>query len=149
MPTIARQPSNACVRRTVRTIGGHRHATLLLAAALLAGCSPRIPMVDIESLPPEQRHEARSLPIYDRTHLIDRQVEVLGVVEGNACQTAFYEPPATRAAAVEQLKLRAHEAGANGIRGVQCGAPEGLSTRTHCWESISCTAEAIRVGGRR
>lgn len=135
--------------RPSRLLTRHGHAALALIAALLAGCGPRIPVVDIESLPAEQRQAARSLPIYDRTHLIDREVEVLGVVEGNACQRTAFDVPASRTAAVEQLKLRASEIGANGIRHIQCGAPEGLTTRTYCWKSISCTAEAIRVGGRR
>lgn len=127
----------------------HSYAVIALAATLLAGCAPRLPIVDIEALPPEQRHATRTLPVYDRTHLIDREVEVLGVVEGYACQRRMLHPPASETTAVEQLKYRAAELGADGIRDIQCAVPMGPSTRTYCWGSVSCTAEAIRVRGRR
>lgn len=71
--------------------------------------------------------------------------DVLNVVEGNSCQNKLYDPPATRAAAIDQAKYFASEMGADGITNIQCGAREGTSTRTNCWELVSCTAEAIKL----
>ena len=122
---------------------------LVLSGSILSGCGAFVPVVNIKDLPPEKKHALRAIPIYNSVQLIDKDFQVLNILEGNACQNKLYDPPATRTAAIEQLKYHALEAGANGITNIQCGAREGTSTRTNCWELISCTAEAIKVNGKR
>jgi hypothetical protein len=111
----------------------------------LSGCGAFVPVVKIDEMTAEQRHKIRSVQIYNQAQLANKEFTVLTIVEGNSCQNKLYEPPATRAAAIEQLKYHAIEAQGDGITNIQCGGREGTSTRTNCWELISCTAEVIKL----
>ncbi len=70
----------------------------------MSGCGAFIPVVNIKDLPPEQIHALRSIPIYNSVQLIDKDFQVITIIEGNSCQNKLYDPPATRTAAIEQLK---------------------------------------------
>lgn len=113
----------------------------------LSGCGSFLPVVKLDELPVEAKHAAASVKILSVSHRLDERAEVLGVVEGHSCQNKIWDSPATRSGAIEQVKYFAHELGANAITNIQCGGREGTSVRTNCWELISCTAEAIRLGG--
>jgi uncharacterized protein YbjQ (UPF0145 family) len=126
-----------------------KQTILLVSASLLAGCGSFVPVAKIDELPPDQKHAVHGVKIYNTVQLMNKKFEVLSIVEGNSCQNKLYDPPATRANAIEQTKFFAHELGANGITNVQCGSREGTSLRTNCWELISCTAEAIKVEEQR
>lgn len=112
---------------------------------LLTSCGSFVPVVKLDQLSPEKRNVALSVKIFGASQLDGMKYDVLNVVEGNSCQNKLYDPPATRAAAIDQAKYFASEMGADGITNIQCGAREGTSTRTNCWELISCTAEAIKI----
>jgi hypothetical protein len=90
-------------------------------------------------------HAIQSLKIYDANLLAEESYEIIQIVEGNSCQNKIWDPPAMRAAAIDQIKFYAHEMGAEGISDVRCSDREGTSVRTNCWELISCTANAIRL----
>ena len=116
-----------------------------LGCLLLTGCGAFVPVVKLDQLSPEKRNAALSVKIFNASQLSGMKFDVLNVVEGNSCQNQLYDPPATRAAAINQAKYFASEMGADGITNIQCGAREGTSTRTNCWELVSCTAEAIKI----
>lgn len=116
-----------------------------LGFLLLTGCGSFLPVVKLDQLSPEKRNAALSVKIFNATQLSGMKFDVLSVVEGNSCQNKLYDPPATRGAAIDQAKYFASEIGADGITNIQCGAREGTSTRTNCWELVSCTAEAIKI----
>ena len=84
------------------------------------------------------------MQIFNQSQLTTRNYSIQTIVEGNSCQNKVWDPPASRTAAIEQLKFHAIEAGADAITSIQCSGREGTSMRTNCWELISCTAEAIR-----
>jgi len=122
-----------------------RNRILAIGVAALTSCGSFVPVVDISRLPIETKHAVQAIKYYDQTQLSGAKFEVLTIVEGNSCQNKTYDPPATRARALEQIKYFAYEVGANGITNLQCGGREGTSVRTNCWELISCTAEAIKI----
>jgi hypothetical protein len=122
-----------------------RLITFTLGCLLLTGCGAFLPVVKLDQLSPEKRNAALSVKIFNASQLIGMNFDVLNVVEGNSCQNKLYDPPATRAAAIDQAKYFASEMGADGITNIQCGDREGTSTRTNCWELVSCTAEAIKI----
>lgn len=117
----------------------------LLTAGCLVGCGAFVPVVKLDTLTPEQKNKVQAIKIYNSAQLQGQPFNVLTVVEGNSCQNKLTDPPATRAGAIEQVKFFALEAGADGITNIQCGGREGTSTRTNCWELISCTAEAVKL----
>jgi hypothetical protein len=111
----------------------------------LTACGAFVPVVKLDELTPEKKHAARSIRIFNASQLVGLNFEVLNIVEGNSCQNKLNDPPATRAAAIDQAKYFASEMGADAITNIQCGAREGTSTRTNCWELVSCTAEALKL----
>lgn len=119
--------------------------SLALLLVIVAGCGSFVPVAKLDQLPAEKRHAANSVEILNATQLQSRRFRILTIVEGHSCQNKLYDPPATRAGSIDQLKFFASEAGANAITNIQCGGREGASTRTNCWELISCTAEALKV----
>ena len=120
-------------------------AIISLAALGLTACGAFVPVVKLDQLSTERRHAAQSLRIFNASQLTGKNFDVLNIVEGNSCQNKLTDPPATRAAAIDQAKYFASEMGADGLTNIQCGAREGTSTRTNCWELVSCTAEAIKT----
>ena len=117
---------------------------LLSAFLVLPGCGAFVPTVKISKLPIDQQREVRAVPIFASQQLDGRGFVVLGVVEGISCQNKTWDPPATRALAVEQSKYYAWEMRADGITNLVFGEREGTSVRTNCWTSVTVTAEAIR-----
>ena len=120
----------------------------ILSIFLLSGCGSFVPTVDVSKLTEEQRHQIRQIEIFNQVQIQNRKFKVLTVVEGNSCQNKLYDPPATRANAIEQLKFQAVESGGDGITNIQCSGREGTSLRTNCWELISCTAEVIKMNDK-
>jgi len=116
---------------------------------VLTGCPAFVPTANLHELTPEERHGIGKIKIYNPAQLHGVKFDVADIVEGNSCQNKLYDPPATRTAAIEQLKYYAHQLGADGITNIVCSGREGTSTRTNCWELISCTAEAIHVTASR
>lgn len=117
-----------------------RKGVTALMSVMLAGCGAFVPVIKPT---PEALNKANALPIIGAGQRVDYQV--LTIVEGHSCQNKLTDPPATRVGAIEQVRLHALEAGATAIANLQCGQREGTSTRTNCWELISCTAEAVKI----
>jgi len=123
---------------------------IIAAVAVMAlnGCGAFVPVVKLDELPPEKKQAMRSVKILSSTQPLDEKSEVVGIVEGNSCQNKTWDPPASRTAAIDQIKYFANEMGADAITNIQCSGREGTSTRTNCWELISCTAEAVKMGSK-
>jgi hypothetical protein len=119
-------------------------AFMCLIPLLLSGCGSFVPTQDLGDLPPTELRAVQGVKIYDSTLLAGESYEIIDIVEGNSCQNKLWDPPATRASAIDQIKFYAYEMGADGISDVRCSGREGTSVRTNCWELISCTANAIR-----
>ena len=116
---------------------------ILISALGVVGCGSFVPVVKLDEQPLEVRNRSMAMPIIGAGQKTD--YEVLTIVEGNSCKNKIWDPAATRTAAIEQIKFHALEAGAEAVANIQCGQREGTSTRTNCWELISCTAEAVKL----
>jgi len=73
---------------------------------------------------------------------------VLDVVEGVSCKNKMWDKPASRTAALEQARYKAWKLGANGITNVTHGQAEETNYSKNCFESVTVSAEAIRVDGQ-
>lgn len=124
----------------------NKKQTLLavIAIATLSGCGAMVPVKDIYKLPPEERRVVMAVPIYNESQVKDRKYSVLNVVEGISCKNKMWDPAATKTDAINQAKYWAKEQGADAIMNLQCDAPRGTTTTYNCWESITCTAQAIK-----
>jgi uncharacterized protein YbjQ (UPF0145 family) len=116
-----------------------------LGLLLLSGCGSFVPTEDLSDLSPAEMQAIEQVTIYDGNLLAEESYEIIDIVEGNSCQNKIWDPPATRAGAIDQIQFYANAMGADGISDVRCSSREGTSLRTNCWELISCTANAIRL----
>jgi hypothetical protein len=116
-----------------------------LVPLLLSGCGSFVATEYLGDLSPVEKQAIEQVTIYDGNLLAQKPYEIIDIVEGNSCQNKIWDPPATRAGAIDQIQFYANAMGADGISDVRCSGREGTSLRTNCWELISCTANAIRL----
>jgi len=114
---------------------------------LLSGCvGPLVPVKNMEEVPLQLKREILSMPIYNESQLFQKQYSVINIVEGISCKNKTWDPAATKTDAINQAKYWAYEMGADALLNIQCDHPRGTTTSYNCWESITCTAQAIKVG---
>lgn len=113
-------------------------------SALLNGCGPNIPVVKMDDLSPQKRHELDKIEIFNQGQLMGKEYRILNIVEGISCKNKTWDHAATKNDAIYQTRYWAQQAGADGITSIQCDQPRGTTTSYNCWESITCTAEAIK-----
>ena len=119
---------------------------ILMISIFLMGCvGPLVPVQKITALPIETRREVLSMPIYNESQLFNKQYTILNVVEGISCKNKTWDPAATKTDAINQAKYWAYEMGANALMNIQCEYPRGTTTTYNCWESITCTAQAVKI----
>lgn len=122
-----------------------RAVTTLLVFASLSACAARIPRVDLNALSPVETEGYKAVRLLNAGQLAGRDVEVLGIVEGHSCRHMMWDPSPSRAAAVEQARYAAYKLGANAIANINYASLEGTSYSKNCWESVSVTAEAVKL----
>lgn len=118
---------------------------LVMCACATPAANPRVAVKNIGSLSPAERDAVNALPIYNETQLAGKNYTILAMVEGISCQHFNTDPPATKLDAVNQAKYWAKELGANAAVNIQCDPPRGVSAGYDCWESVTCTAQAVRL----
>lgn len=126
-----------------------RASLLLFALLILVGCvGPRVPVKKIDELPLEERRAVLGLPIYNESQLVGKEYTVINLVEGISCKNKTWDPAATKTDAINQAKYWAREQGAQGVMNLQCDLPRGTTTSYNCWESITCTGQAIKFNAK-
>jgi uncharacterized protein YbjQ (UPF0145 family) len=123
-----------------------RRLFLHIAVITIFGCvGPLVPVKKIDELPVSIRREVLAMLIYNESQLIGRQYRVINIVEGISCKNKTWDPAATKTDAINQAKYWAHEMGADALMNIQCEFPRGTTITYNCWESITCTAQAIKL----
>jgi hypothetical protein len=125
-------------------------ASLLLSALLiLVSCvGSRVPVKKIDELPLEERRAVLGLPIYNESQLVGKEYTVINLVERISCKNKTWDPAATKTDAINQAKYWAREQGAQGVMNLQCDLPRETTTSYNCWESITCTGQAIKFNAK-
>ena len=123
-----------------------KYIYLLTLTIFLPGCiGPMVPVVKMDEVPLAQKREVLSIPIYNESQLIGKDYQIINVVEGISCKNKTWDPAATKTDAINQAKYWAYEMGAEALMNIQCEHPRGTTTTYNCWESITCTAQAIKM----
>ena len=121
-------------------------ASWLLALLLMEGClAAGVPVSMIESLPADARDAVVNLPIYTEGELTGKEHAVIDSVTGTSCQYRRDDPAATETDAIYEAKYWAMNQGAEGLKNVKCDAPRRRTIFSRCWESITCTGQAIKL----
>ena len=84
------------------------------------------------------------MPIYNESQLQNKSYKIINIVEGISCKNKVWDHAATKTNAINQSKYWAYEMGADALLNIQCEQPRGTTTSYNCWESITCTAQAIK-----
>jgi uncharacterized protein YbjQ (UPF0145 family) len=122
-----------------------KQTSLLMVTLFLAGCGAMVPVVKQEELTTQQKREVNEVTIFNSSQLVGKDFTVLNIVEGISCKNKTWDPAATRSDAIFQARYWAKQMGADGIANLQCDHPRGTTTSYNCWESITCSAEAIKL----
>lgn len=93
----------------------------------LSGCASFVPTQDLRDLSPAEIQAVQSVRIYDANLLAGQSYEIIQIVEDNSCQNKIWDPPATRASAIDQIKFYAYEMDADGISDIRCSGREVTS----------------------
>lgn len=121
----------------------------LIALLLMTACvGPLVPVKNLDELSVEERRAALGLPIFNESQLSGKNYVVVNMVEGISCKNKVWDAAATKTQAINQAKYWAKEQGADGIMNLQCDLPRGTTTTYNCWESITCTGQAIKLKDR-
>lgn len=116
--------------------------TCLVVTVALSGCGPFVERHEVT-----QETAARlddEIKVYEPAELASLRYTTLYGLESWSCKNKFWDPDPTRSDAVTQMKLKAREAGATGIKDIYCSS-EGTSLGTNCWSSLRCVGTAIKV----
>ena len=116
--------------------------TILLI--LMGGCGTLVPTIKQDELKPDERRMVNEVEILNQQQLSGKKYRILAIVEGISCKNKVWDHAATKTDAILQTKYWAKQSGADAITSVQCDVPRGTTVTYNCWESITCTAEAIK-----
>jgi hypothetical protein len=106
------------------------------------------PFVEVIKLDEQSVARVRSdVPTYTSEQLKGRTYRVVLPLSATSCKSKFWDPSGTPEDAIDQLRAKAARAGANGILDPLCEAPEGTSLSKNCWQSVTCHAAGIVIGG--
>lgn len=118
---------------------------IMILLPFMTGCvGPLVPVVKISNIPVDLKREVLAMPIYNESQLFQTSYSVINFVEGISCKNKTWDPAATKTDAINQTKYWAYELGADALINVHCDHPRGTTTTYNCWESITCTAQAIK-----
>jgi len=112
--------------------------------AAVAGCGSFVSSVDVGNLPPQTRAAMTGIKVYAAYQPEGIKYDTMAPVDATSCKSNVWDPPASQANAMEQLKYRALEAGANALIGVSCSRT-GLDYGSNCWQSVVCSGTAVRA----
>ncbi len=113
----------------------------LVAPLLVSGCL-RNP--SINDLSRADRSRLAGLQQVDVSDLSPAHYQILETVHGISCQVTTFEGPPTYQEAMDGLRRRAAQAGADAVANVACERT-GLSWSNNCADSIECIGEAIAL----
>ena len=117
---------------------------IVITVLLLTGCGAMVPVVKQDEMSAEQKRLVNAVEIFNQAQLVDRKYKIITIVEGISCKNKMWDHAATKLDSIFQVKHWALQSGADGIANLQCDQPRGTTVTYNCWESITCTAEAIK-----
>jgi hypothetical protein len=119
-----------------------KHALVFMLAA--TGCAPFVPVLDLAKVPRAERATAATVVAYPLGARPTSPLTYVGRVQATSCKFLLWDAPASTGDAIEQVKVKAHRAGADSVVDVTCD-DLGASLETNCWSSITCSGIAVNV----
>lgn len=123
---------------------GARGRSLLLAAVLaLNGCT-YIETVNHYDLNHEQLERYKAMEIVGAQQRANGPYRSMGEIRGLSCLRNLKDPqPPSEEVAMDQLRLRASQAGATAISPPVCQRSSDMDWKNNCWQTVICAAEIL------
>lgn len=87
----------------------------------------------------------KEIPTFTRQQIENKNFNIVGQFKATSCYNNFIlDSPASEDKALDQIRLKASNVGADGILNPYCQSMEGTSLAKNCWYSFTCNATAIR-----
>jgi len=116
---------------------------IVVAMGLSCGCyGPFVSVAHVDEASASAL--ANTIKIYSPADLTGADYLSVGVIDATSCRNKAWDPPATEADAVSQLRFKAFSLNANGLILWGCES-YGVELSKNCWSSVTCRATAIRV----
>lgn len=110
----------------------------------LVGCvgpSTKLGIRDVSSTPGAVVRSAWSIKTSDT---VPSGVTIIGTADGTSCKNKIWDPAPTTEKALEQLQLKALEAGATGIASVTYTDGGAGALASNCWSLITASGTLYR-----
>lgn len=121
----------------------------LILAGTLAGCATAVPVVDFYDSDSDTLRRFQIITVLDGESTTAEDLKELGVVEGIYCNKTHgqvsVDDRLAEAQAIDQVKLKAAEKGADYITPPQCLARKSTDFTNNCYSTLVCTSSALRA----
>lgn len=118
-------------------------AATVAAACQLAACvGPLVPVSTVDDATAADL--TANIAVYEASNTPTTAV-ALAPITATSCKNKMWDPDASDADAINQLRLFARQHGGDAVGNLVCQAPRGTELVTNCWASITCTGTAIRA----
>lgn len=120
----------------------------LILAGTLGGCASAVPVVDFYDSDSDTLRRFQIITVLDGAPASAQNLEKLGEIEGIYCNKTYGQVSVdhhlAEAQAVDQVKLKAAEKGANYITTPQCVIRDSGDFTNNCYSTLVCTSSALR-----
>ena len=120
---------------------------ILLLQTALAGCTSFVPVVDFYDADSDTLRRYKAIKVLDSTSPATANLKSLGEIDGIYCKRIPSQVPVdddlAKVLAIDQVKLRAAEAGANYITEPQCTVNRSANFSNNCMGVLMCTSSAF------
>ena len=121
-------------------------AGILVVCAGVGACvGPLVPVTEMASVAPSERTAAANVQVFTVGQTSPKVEKVVSQLTAYSCKNKTWDPPASRGNALEQLQLKAAQAGANALINVTFDVRGTDTWGTNCWESIQASGTAVRI----
>lgn len=118
---------------------------LLICVSITACVKPLVPVTDVASVSPSDRTVAANVQVFVTGQPSPKVEKVVSPLTAYSCKNLLWDPPASRGNALEQLQLKAAQAGANALINVTFDVRGEDTWGTNCWESVQASGTAVRI----
>ncbi len=122
---------------------GMKLSYAFIAITVLAGCAPRVNVIDTKTIPPQDVQAMRGVGIFLVGQQHSPKFEFIDEITAFSCKHMVWDPPASKGDALKQLRKKAYDAGANAIIDVTFDTRGTDTWGTNCWETVQTSGSAV------
>jgi len=112
----------------------------------LNGCGALVPVTNLSKTSPEKMEASYKVKVFTLDNSANRPeiTQHIGNISSYSCKQLVWDPPASKGNALDQLRLKAMEMGADGIIDVVFDSKGTDTWGTNCWETVQASGVAVK-----